>query len=104
VKSTSRDGHKRCLEFVFVAQGASVGPFQISRCPASGRLSFVALAAFVAVVLSGCSAAPIIDIHAADYRETEATAGDAQLLQNILRAKDNLPIHFADLSNIHGSI
>jgi hypothetical protein len=60
--------------------------------------------AFVAGFLCGCSAAPIIDIHAAEYRETEATAGDAQLLQNILRAKDNLPIHFADLSNIHGSI
>ncbi len=60
--------------------------------------------ALLAVVLAGCSAAPIIDIHAADYRESEATAGDAQLLQNILRAKDNLPIHFADLSNIHGSI
>jgi hypothetical protein len=60
--------------------------------------------AFAAVCLCGCSAAPIIDMHAADYRETEASAGDAQLLQNILRAKDNLPIHFADLSNIHGSI
>jgi hypothetical protein len=58
----------------------------------------------IAVSLCGCSAAPIIDLHAAEYRETEASAGDAQLLQNILRAKDNLPIHFADLSNIHGSI
>jgi len=60
--------------------------------------------ALVAVCLFGCSAAPIIDIHAAEYRDSEAMAGDAQLLQNILRAKDNLPIHFADLSNIHGSI
>jgi hypothetical protein len=60
--------------------------------------------ALLAIALCGCSAAPIIDRHAADYRETEASAGDAQLLQNILRAKDNLPIHFADLSNIHGSI
>jgi hypothetical protein len=58
----------------------------------------------IAVALCGCSAAPLIDSHAADYRDTEASAGDAQLLQNILRAKDNLPIHFADLSNIHGSI
>ena len=56
------------------------------------------------VALCGCSAAPLIGFHAADYRETEASAGDAQLLLNILRAKDDLPIHFADLSVIHGSI
>jgi hypothetical protein len=62
------------------------------------------VSALIAIALCGCSAAPLIDIHATEYRETEATAGDAQLLQNILRARDNLPIHFADLSNIHGSI
>lgn len=56
------------------------------------------------VALCGCSAAPIIGFHAADYRQTEATAGDSQLLLNILRAKDDLPIHFADLAIIHGSI
>jgi hypothetical protein len=105
-----------------VAQGASVGLFGIVCCPAFGvasgfacrgiaalrRAKSDAVAVFaialVAVALCGCSAAPIIDRHAADYRDTEASAGDAQLLQNILRAKDNLPIHFADLSNIHGSI
>ena len=54
--------------------------------------------------LCGCSAAHVIDQYAADYRETVASAGDAQLLLNILRAKDDLPIHFYDLSNIHGSI
>jgi hypothetical protein len=56
------------------------------------------------LTLCGCSGARVIDSYAADYRETVATAGDAQLLLNILRAKDNLPIHFYDLSNIHGSI
>src|ERR1700733_297025 len=122
IKSTSRAGHKPYLEFVPVAQGASVGLFGIVCCPAFGvgsgfacrgiaalrRAKSDAVAVFaialVAVALCGCSAAPIIDRHAADYRDTEASAGDAQLLQNILRAKDNLPIHFADLSNIHGSI
>jgi hypothetical protein len=54
--------------------------------------------------LCGCSGSRIIDFYAADYRETVATAGDSQLLLNILRAKDNLPMHFYDLSNIHGSI
>jgi hypothetical protein len=55
-------------------------------------------------MLSGCSGGPIIDIYAADYRVTEASAGDAQLLLNILRAKDDIPIHFADLSVIHGTL
>jgi hypothetical protein len=96
-----------------------VGLFGISFCPTFGMASDCACQsiaalrrvasdafamAVLAMALCGCSAAPIIDRHAADYRETEASAGDAQLLQNILRAKDNLPIHFADLSNIHGSI
>src|SRR5580704_3403168 len=56
------------------------------------------------LALYGCSASNVIDLYTADYRDTTATAGDAQLLLNILRAKDNLPIHFYDLSNIHGSI
>lgn len=54
--------------------------------------------------LYDCSAAPVIDLFSADYRKSEALAGDAQLLLNILRAKDDLPIHFADLAIIHGSI
>jgi hypothetical protein len=54
--------------------------------------------------LCGCSASNVIGLYAADYRDTTANAGDAQLLLNILRAKDNLPIHFYDLSNIHGSV
>ena len=35
---------------------------------------------------------------------TQASAGDSQLLLNILRARDNIPVHFTDLSVIHGSI
>ena len=58
----------------------------------------------LATALCGCSASHVIDLYAADYRDTAATAGDAQLLLNILRAKDDLPIHFSDLSVIHGSI
>lgn len=54
--------------------------------------------------LGGCSGGPIIDLYASDYRVTEASAGDSQLLLNILRARDDIPIHFADLSVIHGSL
>src|SRR5712691_13472351 len=67
------------------------------------RIYLVAAIALVPV-LGSCSASKIIDLYAADYRDTAAAAGDAQLLLNILRAKDDLPIHFSDLSLIHGSI
>ena len=69
----------------------------------SRQAPWLAIFAF-ALALCGCSCSHVIDSFTADYRETVATAGDAQLLLNILRAKDNQPIHFYDLSNIHGSI
>lgn len=76
-----------------------------------GRLCFVhrraeqgVPAILLAAFLCGCSASRLIDLYAADYRDTAAAVGDAQLLQNVLRAKDDLPIHFNDLSIIHGSI
>jgi hypothetical protein len=56
------------------------------------------------LALGGCSGSQVIDLYTADYRETGASSADAQLLQNILRAKDDLPIHFRDLSVIHGAI
>ena len=71
------------------------------------RFSFCwsSIATFIfVVVLGGCSASQLIGVHTADYRDTTAAAGDSQLLLNILRAKDNQPIHFYDLSLIHGSI
>jgi hypothetical protein len=71
------------------------------RTPLSAILPATLVLAFA---LCGCSGSRIIDSYAADYRVTVATAGDAQLLLNILRAKDNLPIHFYDLSNIHGAV
>jgi hypothetical protein len=54
--------------------------------------------------LCGCSGAPVIDSFARDYRDTQASVGDAQLLLNILRARDDLPLHFTDLSTISGSL
>jgi hypothetical protein len=68
------------------------------------RLSYQCAGVLLAAALFNCSGSPFIDFHAADYRDTEAFAGDSQPLLNILRAKDDLPIHFADLSIIHGSI
>ena len=54
--------------------------------------------------MCGCSGAQFIDSYARDYRDATASAGDAQLLLNILRAKDDLPIHFSDLSTVTGSL
>ena len=58
----------------------------------------------LATGLCSCSGSQIIDAYTRDYRDTAASAGDAQLVLNILRARDDLPIHFADLSVITGSI
>jgi hypothetical protein len=58
----------------------------------------------LAISLCSCSGAGLIDRYTRDYRDTTASVADAQLLLNILRARDDLPIHFADLSVITGSI
>lgn len=68
------------------------------------RSAAVAAALFGATVLCACSGSHVIDHYTADYREAAASSGDAQLLLNILRAKDDLPIHFSDLSIIRGSL
>jgi hypothetical protein len=75
-----------------------------ARRSSNRRTSRHGVSLIAALSLCGCSAGPVIGLYAADYRDTTANAGDAQLLLNILRAKDNLPIHFYDLSNIHGSV
>jgi hypothetical protein len=62
------------------------------------------LSLVLVVGLGGCSGSQVMDLYTADYRETGASSADAQLLSNILRAKDDLPIHFRDLSVIHGAI
>jgi hypothetical protein len=74
------------------------------RSDSSDRHSLIFAALSIFVTLCGCSGAQVIDSFARDYRDTAASAGDAQLLLNILRAKDDLPIHFSDLSVINGSL
>lgn len=65
-------------------------------------LSLVAFSLLIA--LCGCSGAQVIDSFTRDYRDAAASVGDSQLLLNILRAKDDLPIHFSDLSVVNGSL
>jgi hypothetical protein len=56
------------------------------------------------LALSGCSGSLFLDQDVTDYRFTSGKAGNDQLLLNILRARDNAPIHFSELSMIRGSV
>jgi len=83
--------------------GAFASGFVADRLRQSHHAPLLVTFVFTAA-LCGCSASNVIGLYAADYRDTTANAGDSQLLLNILRARDNLPIHFYDLAIIHGSI
>lgn len=60
----------------------------------------------VALALGAC--APSLKTQVAgsvlDYKDAETRVSDQMLVVNILRAKDGLPLHFSDLTNIHGSL
>lgn len=63
-----------------------------------------ALMICISFVLSACSGSLFLDQNAADYSDTRARTADSQLLLNILRARDDAPIHFSDLSIIRSSV
>jgi hypothetical protein len=64
------------------------------------------LLAALAFLLAACipSLSPEVQSSVIDYHEAETNAANQMLLINILRTKDGLPIQFADLINIHGSL
>jgi hypothetical protein len=93
--------HGRVLLLALPGSGSSERPRR-QRSPQN--IFLVVLSLMASFAISGCSGGPVIDAFSADYRVTQGSAGDAQLLFNILRAKDDLPIHFSDLSVIHGSL
>lgn len=60
---------------------------------------------FVAMLLlAGCSLAPIIAEQSGDYNTTVETVTDNVLVANILRARDEAPLYFSDLSQIRGAV
>jgi len=56
------------------------------------------------LLLAGCSLAPVIAENTLDYNTTVETVTNNVLVTNILRARDNAPLYFSDLSQIRGSV
>jgi hypothetical protein len=55
------------------------------------------------LLLSGCTGASFMGAEVSDYRNTFDTTGDEQILGNILRAKDDAPLHFSELQTLGAS-
>jgi hypothetical protein len=55
-------------------------------------------------VLTSCSLAPVIAEHSVDYNSTVEAATNIILVTNVLRARDQAPLYFSDLSQIRGSL
>jgi hypothetical protein len=68
-------------------------------------LRWPVVATVVAVsLLGGCSGAPIMKLDVSDYRDVFGNTNDEQILVNILRAKDNAPVHFSELATLGANI
>jgi hypothetical protein len=61
-------------------------------------------AASSAALLCACSLSPVINHQALDYFNANDIASNQVILQNILRAKDDAPLHFSELASIRGSL
>ena len=55
-------------------------------------------------VLAGCSMSPSVKSYSVDYADAMEAFSNEMIVRNILRAKEHAPLHFADLSQITGSI
>jgi hypothetical protein len=55
------------------------------------------------LLLGGCALSGTIGEHAIAYNTTVEQATDTQMLMNILRARDQAPLHFTTIGNIRGS-
>lgn len=62
------------------------------------------LGCFLMPLLAGCSLSPAISHDVTDYYRVNDLAANRIILLNILRAKDGLPLHFSELSQIRGSL
>lgn len=56
------------------------------------------------LLLSGCVLAPVLESDALKYHEAADVTANRIILLNILRAKDGAPLHFGELSLVHGSV
>jgi hypothetical protein len=56
------------------------------------------------LMLSACSLSPRMETDVLAYHETADVTANRLILLNVLRAKDDAPLHFAEMSLIHGSV
>jgi hypothetical protein len=63
------------------------------------------LRAMICAVLSltSCSLSGVVGNDISDYQTAAGESGNRQLLVNVLRARDEEPLHFSQLTQIHGS-
>ena len=59
---------------------------------------------FLALLVGGCSLSQPIARSAIDYNEAVERAANTLLLRNILRARDEMPLHFTTIPQIRGSL
>jgi hypothetical protein len=63
-----------------------------------------ALALALSLLAGGCAMPQTIADHAIAYNDTVERATDTQMLMNILRARDQAPLHFTTIGSIRGSL
>jgi hypothetical protein len=56
------------------------------------------------LALSACGLAPNVTSDAVSYHESADVVANRIILLNVLRAKDNAPLHFGELSLVHGQV
>jgi hypothetical protein len=56
------------------------------------------------LMLSACSLSPRMETDVLAYHETADVTANRLILLNVLRAKDDAPLHFAEMSLIHGAV
>lgn len=73
-------------------------PFRRSLRPHRG------LALALALLVAGCSLGDTVGRHGVAYNGSVQAATDTVLLLNVLRARDQAPLHFTEVGAIHGSL
>src|SRR5579862_3170450 len=62
------------------------------------------IAALAALLLSGCSLSPVIDVDIVQYNKAVSDSGNKLLLLNVLRARDHAPLLFSSVQLVHGAL
>ena len=71
---------------------------------APGRCHLAAALGLLLISGSGCSLSVPLAQQAIDYNTSIETAANTVLLRNVLRARDNAPLHFTSIPQVRGSL